>query len=303
MYGIEYGDRVSSAKVICASMGPTGVPLFTLRLRYPRIIHAELMTHRMLTKSTASSRAIPTSVMLEILEEDPARFVSWGKNKSGMSSIEDIGEQESTLADLLWSMLRKHTMETVRALHGLKVHKQLANRPLEPFSKITCVISGTEWSNFEALRVNPDAQPEFHNLARQIRDVLRDTIFDRLDDGAYHLPFVTNAPDEAELRKLSVQDQIACSVARCARETYGKSLDQKSAKDELRVYNDLLRAGHMAPFEHVGQACTKERWESAARAAAEEWVLRRVPVGNFWGWLQHRKTITFEHDFSLRQAA
>lgn len=301
MYGVEVSNQVSSAKVILHSRGPNGVNLFTLRLRYPRIIHSELLTHRVLSRSTASSRAVPTKIALQILRENPAKFVSWGKNKSGMSAEEDIDEEKSILADLLWSELREHTIQTVEALQGLGVHKQLANRPLEPFSNITCVVTATEWSNLEALRRDINAQPEFRNLANQMQECLDKSAPNLLDSGELHLPFVTGGEDEEELRsKLGPSELSACSVARCARETYGNSLAQKSWEEELRVYQTLFDNGHMSPFEHVAQACDAEAWKAYAELAAKRWIEDRVPVGNLWGWVQLRKTKVNEHDFSLR---
>jgi hypothetical protein len=46
-------------KMVKASIGPAGIPLYSLVATYPRFIHAEIMTHRDKARNAASSRAIP----------------------------------------------------------------------------------------------------------------------------------------------------------------------------------------------------------------------------------------------------
>lgn len=48
-----------SAKCIKASVGPAGIPLYSVVATYPRFVHAEVMTHRDKARNAASSRAIP----------------------------------------------------------------------------------------------------------------------------------------------------------------------------------------------------------------------------------------------------
>jgi hypothetical protein len=76
------------AKIILDSVGPNAARLTTFELQYPRIVHAELMTHRVFSRNSASSRAIPTERLLERIERDPVLPVWWGKNQSGMQARE-----------------------------------------------------------------------------------------------------------------------------------------------------------------------------------------------------------------------
>ena len=64
-----------SAKIIADSINPRGTRITTFELEYPRIIHSELMTHRMFSRNSASSRAIPVAKVIEMVEQNPA-FVS-----------------------------------------------------------------------------------------------------------------------------------------------------------------------------------------------------------------------------------
>jgi hypothetical protein len=70
-----------SAEMICDSVSPQGHRLTTLRLRYPKWIHSEFMTHRVFSRNASSSRAIPTAEYLEEARSDALRAapVWWGK--------------------------------------------------------------------------------------------------------------------------------------------------------------------------------------------------------------------------------
>ena len=81
-----------SAKVIKDSISPQGIRITTLELEYPRIIHSELMTHRVFSRNSASSRAIPVSKVIELVESNPAMPVHWGKNQAGMQAKEELDE-------------------------------------------------------------------------------------------------------------------------------------------------------------------------------------------------------------------
>ena len=81
---------ITDAKIILDSVGPNDARLTTFELTYPRMVHAELMTHRMFSRNSASSRAIPTEKLLARIEEDPVLPVWWGKNQSGMQAREEL---------------------------------------------------------------------------------------------------------------------------------------------------------------------------------------------------------------------
>jgi thymidylate synthase ThyX len=52
-----------------------------------------------------------------------------------------------------------------RDLTGVKLHKSLTNRLLEPFMWHTAIITATEWDNFFWQRCDPMAQPEMKAVA------------------------------------------------------------------------------------------------------------------------------------------
>jgi len=81
-----------NASVIADSISDEGIRLTTMQLRYPRFIHAELMTHRVFSRNASSSRAIPVAKMIEDIRRDPAMPIHWGSNKPGMQAGAEINE-------------------------------------------------------------------------------------------------------------------------------------------------------------------------------------------------------------------
>ncbi len=90
-----------SAKIIADSISPDDVRLTTFELEYPRFIHAEFMTHRLFSRNAASSRAIPVSKMIDLVETNTAKPIHWGKNQPGMSAKEELSAEEGTMILIL----------------------------------------------------------------------------------------------------------------------------------------------------------------------------------------------------------
>jgi len=91
-----------SARVLLDSVSPAGIRLTTMEVRYPRFIHSEVMTHRVLSKNSGSSRAIPIRKMIDGVRSDPAMPLWWGRNQSGMQAREEIDEPMRALAEAEW---------------------------------------------------------------------------------------------------------------------------------------------------------------------------------------------------------
>ena len=68
-----------SAQVVADSVDTRGNRLTSLLVTFPRIILAETNTHRMLSKNTSSSRAIPFKKMVESVQNDPFVPIAWQK--------------------------------------------------------------------------------------------------------------------------------------------------------------------------------------------------------------------------------
>src|SRR5579871_6325666 len=129
------------AKIILDSVGPNEARLTTFELQYPRIVHAELMTHRVFSRNSASSRAIPTEKLLGRIEEDPMLPVWWGKNQSGMQAREELEGEALAEAKRVWLLSVMDGVRAARALGATGLDKQIANRAAELGMFITVVVT------------------------------------------------------------------------------------------------------------------------------------------------------------------
>lgn len=166
-----------NCEILADSLSPQGHRLTTFKVTYPRIVHAEMCRHRILSRNTASSRAIPFAKMVKDVEENPFIPIAWQKTHKGMQGSEYI-----TDADDLYNISHeykcgvKDAILVAKSLNELGVTKQLCNRLLEPFMWTTEIISGTEWENLFSLRC---PQYEYNNeLYRSKKDLINSYTFD-----------------------------------------------------------------------------------------------------------------------------
>ena len=195
-----------SAQVVADSLSPQGDRLTSLLITFPRIILSELLTHRMLSKNTSSSRAIPFTKMVEAVQENPFIPIAWQKEHKGMQGTEYFTEEKEIKAKTgAWLSARDNAIQSAKflnsnlvvheiggedfisynqfdedSLEGLrakerlentKVTKQLCNRLLEPFMWTTMLITGSKegWDNFHSLR-NPIYEIDLDSLDK-LKDV------------------------------------------------------------------------------------------------------------------------------------
>lgn len=259
-------------KVIADSINSAGERITTMQLKYPRFIHSEFMTHRVFSRNASSSRAIPVIKMLEAVWTEPAMPIHWGSNKPGMQAGKEVSPSRRLVAKILWKAAGRAMCGVVWTMSKLGLHKQVANRLLEPWQHIHVVVTSTEWENFFALRCHPAAQPEFQELANEIRAIRYMSTPVKLDDYDWHLPYV----DVLERKKLFTFNAIQVSAARCCRVSYLNHEGRTSTLEQDVVrYESLVNAvpPHMSPVEHQAMA---------------------VPGGiyaNFKGWASHRSLL------------
>lgn len=145
-------------EILADSISEQGHRLTTFKLTYPRIIHAEMLRHRMLSRNVASSRAIPFKKMVKDVEEDPFIPIAWQKSHKGMQGSEyETNKGNIRYLEHKWKHGLNGALDAAKRLNDSKVTKQLCNRLLEPFVWTTELVSGTEWENFFELRC-----PKYH---------------------------------------------------------------------------------------------------------------------------------------------
>lgn len=145
-----------SAEIVAHSVNLHGDEIISVLATFPRIILAEVNTHRMLSKNTSSSRAIPFAKMVETIQNDPFIPIAWQRSHSGMQGSEYfISLAEINYHEKDWLDARDYAVTQATNISEVgKVTKQLANRLLEPFMWTTMLITGPKsgWDNFFNLR-------------------------------------------------------------------------------------------------------------------------------------------------------
>lgn len=297
------------AKVLADSVSTAGHRLTTLEATFPRFVLAEFNTHRVFSRNSASSRAIPIAKQLRRVLEDPYVPIEFGSNQPGMQAGPPLSGEKLEAAEAEWLHARDDAVRHVLALiagpdafgrddlldvlgqvetaireksqpaEWLNVHKQVANRLLEPFMWHTVIVTATEWDNFWNLRCHADAQPEIRLIAETMRDAWEGSEPRELGEDEWHLPLVR--PEDRE-HVNSIEDLIKISAGRCARVSYLTHAGKRDLAADIELHDRLLESGHMSPLEHPARPL------DAAELTTGEWS------GNFRGWFSYRKTIAGE---------
>ncbi len=199
------------------------------------------------------------------------------------------------LARERWLTARDRAVESAISLLKLDgvadVSKQLVNRLLEPFLYHEVILSGTEFSNFFALRLHPDAEIHMQHLAQLMLDAYNKSEPTELKKYEWHIAFgdefdMKKVEELAEKENMTISEvkRAICS-ARCARISYVlHSKEEKyNYEKDLELYCKLIKEGHYSPLEHCAQAGDKDIWYS-----------------NFKGFIQLRKLQTGENREDLR---
>lgn len=258
------------AEILADSITEGGQRLTTMKITYPRFVHSEFMTHRRFSRNAASSRAIPVKKMIERILENTAAPIVWGENRRGMEATAMLDDRDQILSEAGWYAARDAMIAQAQRFIEIGVHKQIANRLLEPFMWMTVIVSSTEWDNFFKLRCAKNAQPELAHIAWMMKDELEANTPQVVRRGEWHLPMIR--PDELNIVRSHL---IKVSAGRCARVSYLTHDGRRDIAEDLRLHDDLVRDEHWSPLEHQAQA---DPWAG--------------PSGNFTGgWVQYRQMV------------
>ena len=285
-----------SVKILADSKAPCGKRLTTMEWTYPRPIHAEIMTHKMLSKNSASSRAIPTEKLIQRVVDDPWIPDYIGANQKGMAPGEELTADKREAAVAAWLRARDNAVVTAREMLALGVHKGVVNRQLEPYMWITVIISGTEWPNLFGLRLDKMAEPHFQHVARMARVAMDGSVPRELAAGEWHLPMIHDEDRRAAftmvtgrpmVEEMSDEELVASwkdldvvwvrahveeilkkvSVGRCARVSYLTHDGRRDLSEDIALHDRLVvqKPLHASPAEHQGQAMGWPAWWEITR--------------------------------------
>src|ERR1044072_9592946 len=298
-------------KMLADSVSPDGHRLTTFEVTFPRFILAEFNTHRVFSRNSASSRAIPVTKQIRRVIDDPFIPLEFGTNQPGMQAAAPLEGAERDAAVEQWLTARDEAVQSVLSLIAerhptgdrdkfleyldevqahtregtqpetwLNIHKQIANRLLEPFMWHTVICSATEWDNFFNLRAHSDARPEIRKVAEDMRGAWDPWEPASLDRDEWHLPLIW----EEDLEGLAGDrgTLLKVSTGRCARVSYLTHAGKRDHEADVRLHDQLLASAHMSPFEHPARPLSRDE------LAEDEFC------GNFRGWKQYRKLIPNE---------
>lgn len=290
-----------AATVVADSISPQEHRITTMLLVMPRYLLSEFNTHRMFSRNSASSRAIPFQKMVESVKTNPFIPYRWMKEHKGMQGTE-YHEHPAIIAALteVWLEARDQAIIKANELSSLKTTKQMINRLLEPFLYHTVLVTATEWENFFALRFNEAADIHIQLLAAEMIFAMNTSTPQSLLPGEWHIPFKDEINDDnviplvADLAHEDPQQSlwdlveplfIKIATAKAAKTSY--TLIGTETKDDykkcIELHDILLTNGHMSPFEHCAQCPTIDEYDLSTHNS------------NLIGWMQYRKMLPNEN--------
>ena len=240
-------------EIVADSINLQGDRLTSMVLTYPRMIHAELLTHRAFSRNASSSRAVPVKKMIESVRNNTFCPIEFQKAHKGMQGSEYFVGSDKQECVNLWLESAELALEQAEKMDKKGISKQIINRILEPYQYYQVLVTATEWSNFFELRCpkfdylgqklyksRKDAiketnaslpyddwyswqkmnksQAEIHiqALAEAMWDALNESTPNQLQAGEYHIPFGEKITDEGIWPFISHEDEIEaiqCKIA------------------------------------------------------------------------------------------
>lgn len=287
---------IPNAKILADSVSPNGFRFTTFEAVYPRIILAELNTHRALSRVSASSRAIPVAKMIARVNEHTYVPTHWGKNQKGMRAEQDVDAETAEKAAEIWRWMRDQVIVGAFKLLDLGIHKQITNRPLEAFMWHPTVISATEWSNFFHLRDHKDAHPDFRDLAHHMRELYDQSTPEEIDHGEWHQPYI--GPEDYDLQLLREGDsqtlmEYLCkvSVGRVARVSTLTHDGKRDLTEDVALHDRMMQGGHSSPYEHVARPMLPVELE-----LFKQKKMRWDPEHRCWIWVGAKYRVLVDQD-------
>lgn len=284
----------------------SGKEIVTFLIDFPRFILPEFNTHRVISKSGASSRAIPVAKSIEAIQNHSYMPIHFGQNKAGMAADQEVDKTTKFTAKCAWDFAARNAIESAKTLNNLGIHKQVTNRVLEPFSYMRMVVTATEWDNFFWLRLHEDADPHINELARVMLFALQESVPIALQHGDYHVPFFGNGywtPEIESCYGVTAQQAIEHSMSCCAQTSYRK-LDMSAEKTE-DIIKKLFGGSrvHGSPSEPIATPMAVPTLSAIPSEYLIADYITAMPEathvdrnGNFWSnnfkhWSQYRDSI------------
>ena len=166
-----------------------GNGIITAKMQNPKGLQAEFNTHADIPRNVSSTRAIPTSLVFKMVEENP--FIPFmSKNQAGMQGFNYLDGDELVQAIEAYLEGRDAALVSAKKQAALGCHKQVASRILDPYLYAKIIASSSNWANFLNLRCDAMTEPHFRLLARKMFEAINQSVA-RTD--ALHVPMIPEA--------------------------------------------------------------------------------------------------------------
>ena len=290
-------QNLVEARVVADSVSKPGDQrLTTFEVNIHRFVLAEFNTHRVFSRNSASSRAIPVPKRMQEFRDNPAFSLTLPAEQPGMQGGAELEGDARVAAigfleDLHMSVYHRiaHYMENHED-PTTRLHKSVLARYMEPWLWHRVIVTATDWDGFFAQRVSELAQPEIHHPADLMQREYRKSTPTQIGEGGWHLPYV----QEEERDEFDIIDLVKLSTARCARVSYLTHDGEYDPGKDVKLWDRLVSAdpAHASPLEHPARAdymnLRTARWEMLDGTSKT----KDLPnVGNFTGWMQARHLV------------
>lgn len=272
------------------AINPAGDTIGTFLLHdFPKSFLSEIGRHRLFSFSWESSRARPFKSVLTQIENDPY-IPPWTLNQPGMSGIDLTDTLLKDEATRQWLELRDEVIRRTQIMSDtLNIHKQDINRALEPWLRVSGLVTATDFTNFFQLRTKPDVQPAFREFATAMEELFNSVEPITLNWGEWYKPW-QNEP-------------VVTNTSKAAATSYAAHQKDKPFEKHLELFDDLSRKKHFSPFEHSALAVhpgfqIEDHYvfdhfkpiQSVSKLCLVR-SLKTIGTGNFTGFLQLRKIL------------
>ena len=314
-YGID-------ATIIADSKNEHGQRITSFICTFPRIVLAEFNTHRMLSRNSASSRAVPFNKMLKQIKERPFIPIKWMKDHKGMQGNEYFTSDDKIanengkfpapyMLEKQWLKARDSAILRAKKLSHDGLTKQIVNRLLEPFKWHTVICTATDYQNFFALRAHEAAEIHIQKLAFMMLEEYNNSEPKQLKAGQWHIPFGDSFDQERldqafeyhygfdadwsqeDIEHMFEKLEVKIATARCARVSYENFEGGDDYQKDIDLHDRLASMGHMSPMEHCGRSMSREEYLSygieTPKGGENGWCK------NFHGFVQYRSLFENEN--------
>lgn len=289
----------TSAAIVADSVNEFGDRLITWVLTYYRGIHAEVMTHRMFSRNSGSSRAMPTLGRIIDILNDPYIPEVFGVNQRGMQSERFLERDKHNQAVQVWLAGRdRAATSALELLLGQRVAQRILGYEPGGYAQKETILSrlneigqclsecGDKYADYGVLNIHKQwtnrglESYSYHTIVLTATDY--DNFFAlRLDGAAQNEIRILasemrramqsstpkllqhgqwHTPFVDEKESDDVMTRIKLSVGRAAAVSYGRQ-DVKDAPADIARYHRMLKAGHMSPFEHQATPISRREHE------------------------------------------